>query len=52
MIPAGKTSAVIRVMLLPHAPPATNRTFTFTISNATGGPAISGATGVGTLLAN
>jgi Calx-beta domain len=50
-IPAGKTSAVIWVTVLPNSPPATARSFTFTISSATGGATISGASGTGTILA-
>jgi hypothetical protein len=49
-IPPGKTSAVVPVMVLPSAPPASSKTFTFKISNSTGAP-ISGATGTGTILA-
>jgi hypothetical protein len=47
----GKTSAVVKVMVLPKNPQSINKTFTFTISNATGGATISGATGTGTILA-
>jgi hypothetical protein len=51
IITAGHTSAVIKVLTLPSAPPGSDLNFTLTISNATGGPAISGATGVGTIMA-
>ncbi len=51
-IPAGKTSAVIPVTLLGTAPPGSNKTFTFTISNASGGTTIYTATGTGTVLAH
>ncbi len=50
-IPAGKTSVVIRVTLLAKLPPANDKTFTLTISNPTGGPTISRATGIGTVMA-
>jgi hypothetical protein len=51
-IPAGKTSAVIIVTVLPNAPPGSNKTFTLTISNASGGLTISRPTGTGTILAS
>jgi len=51
-IAAGKTSAVITVTLLADAPPSANRTFTFTISNASGGTTIYTATGTGTVLSS
>lgn len=51
-IAAGKTSAVIAVTLLANAPPSANRTFTFTISNASGGVTIYTATGTGTVLSS
>jgi hypothetical protein len=47
----GKTSAVIKVMVLPNSPPGSDKTFTLTISNATGGATISASTGTGTILA-
>jgi chitinase len=50
-IPAGQTSTVVPVHLLPNAPPTSNKTFTLTISSATGGPTISRAIGTGTILA-
>ena len=50
-IPAGQTSAVVQVQLLAHAPPVSNKSFTITISNPTGGPTISSATGTGTIMA-
>lgn len=50
-IVAGKTSYVVTVLVLPNTPPTSNKTFTLTISNAKGGPTISGATGTGTILA-
>ncbi len=50
-IPAGQTSAVILVDLLPNRPPSSNRTFIVTISGASAGITISGATGTGTVLA-
>ncbi len=50
-IASGQTSAVIEVFLLPNRAPASDKTFSFTISNAMGGPTIHGATGTGTLLA-
>jgi hypothetical protein len=50
-IAAGSTSAVIPVTLLANAPPSTSRTFTFTISGASGGVTIYTATGTGTVLA-
>jgi hypothetical protein len=49
-VPAGQTSAVIQVTVLPNSPPATPRTFNFAISNASGGATISRATGSGTIL--
>jgi hypothetical protein len=51
-IPAGKTSVIIVVTVLPNSPPSTSRTFTLTISNASGGGglAISRPTGTGTIL--
>ncbi len=51
-IAAGKTSFVIKVVLLPNAPPNNNKTFTVTISNASGGLTISHATGTGTVLSS
>jgi hypothetical protein len=53
-IPAGKTSAIIPITLLPNSPPGTNRSFTLTISNASGGSGllISRPTGTGTILAS
>ena len=51
-IPAGATSVVIQISLLANAPPSTNKTFTLTISNASGGLAIARATGTGTVLAS
>jgi Calx-beta domain-containing protein len=50
-IAAGSTSAVIPVTLLANAPPSASRTFTFTISGASGGVTIYTATGTGTVLA-
>ncbi len=49
-IAAGATSAVIPVTLLAKAPPSASRTFTFTISNASGGVTIFTASGTGTVL--
>jgi hypothetical protein len=49
-IPAGKTSFVIHVILLLNSPPLTDKTFTVTISNASGGLTIADATGTGTVL--
>ena len=49
-IPAGQTSAVIKVDVLPNAPPSTNKTFSLTISGASGAM-ISNAGGTGTILA-
>ena len=51
-IPAGNTSAIITVNLSPNAPPSSNKTFTLTISNASGGLTIERATGTGTVLAS
>jgi hypothetical protein len=51
-IPAGATSYIITVNLLPHSPPSSNKTFTLTISNASGGLTIARATGTGTVLAS
>jgi hypothetical protein len=51
-IAAGATSAVIPVTLLANAPPSANRSFTFTISNASGGVTIYTATGTGTVLSS
>ena len=51
-ITAGATSAVISVTLLSNSPPSSNRTFTFTISNASGGVTIFTATGTGTVLSS
>jgi Calx-beta domain len=51
-IAAGKTSAIIVVTVLANSPPASNRTFTLTISNASGGLTISRPTGTGTILAS
>ena len=50
-VPAGATSVIIAVTVLPGAPPSTNKTFTFTISGASGGHAIGRASGIGTVLA-
>jgi hypothetical protein len=50
-IAAGSTSAVISVSLLADSPPSVNRTFTFTISDASGGVPIYTPTGTGTVLA-
>ena len=50
-IAAGKSSAVIKVFLMPQSPPSSALTFTLTISNASGGITISGATGTGTVMA-
>jgi len=49
---AGATSALIEVMTLPQAAPASNLTFTLTISNDSGGLTILRATGTGTLLSS
>ena len=51
-IPAGSTSVAIPVNVLPNSPPLTSKTFTFTISGASGGLFISHATGTGTLLSS
>lgn len=51
-IPVGATSAIITVNLLPNAPPSSNKAFTLTISNASGGLTIARATGTGTVLAS
>ena len=51
-IAAGKTSFVIHIILLPNAPPATSKSFTVTISNASGGLVIGNATGTGTVLSS
>jgi hypothetical protein len=51
-IPAGATSVVIPVSVLPAAAPAANLTFTMTISNVSGGLATGIATGTGTLLSS
>jgi Calx-beta domain len=51
-IAAGTTSAVIPVTLLANSPPSASRTFTLTISNASGGITISRATATGTVLAS
>jgi hypothetical protein len=51
-IPAGKTSFVIHVILLPNSPPVSSKTFTVTISNASGGLIIGNATGTGTVLSS
>jgi len=51
-IAAGATSAVIPVTLLANAPPSANRTFRFTISNASGGVTIYTASGTGTVLSS
>jgi hypothetical protein len=51
-IPAGQTSIVIVVNLLPNAPPTSSKTFTFTISNASGGLTIARASGKGTVLSS
>jgi hypothetical protein len=50
-IPAHKSSAIIIVTVLPNAPPGSNKTFTLTISNASGGLTISRPIGTGTILA-
>ncbi len=50
-IAAGHTSAVIPVTVLANSPPVSDKTFTLTISNATGGPTIFSATGTGTIMA-
>ena len=50
-IPAGNTSFLISVRLLPQATPPSSRTFTLTIGNPTGGATINRATGTGTVLA-
>jgi hypothetical protein len=50
-IAAGSTSAVIPVTLLANTHPSADRTFKFTISNASGGVTIYTATGTGTVLA-
>jgi hypothetical protein len=54
-IPAGATSVIIPITILPNTPPASAKDFTLTISNASGGGSglmISGATGTGTILAS
>jgi len=51
-IPAGKTSFVIHVILLPNSPPISDKTFTVAISNASGGLTIASATGTGTVLSS
>jgi hypothetical protein len=51
-IPAGQTSVVIPVTLLAHAPPTSSKTFTFTISNASGSLTIARASGKGTVLSS
>jgi hypothetical protein len=51
-IKATKTSVVIKVQLLNNPPPGSNKTFTFTISNASGGLTIGRATGTGTVLSS
>ncbi len=51
-VPAGATSLVIPVSVMPNSPPLTSKTFTFTISGASGGVFISGATGTGTILSS
>jgi hypothetical protein len=51
-IPAGKTSFVIHITLLPNSPPLTSKTFTITISNASGGLIIGNQTGTGTVLSS
>jgi len=48
----GETWCIITVNLLSHAPPSSNKTFTLTISNASGGLTIARATGTGTVLAS
>ncbi len=52
-IPAGQTNALINVTMLPQAPPPSSRTFTLTISNASGPATIApgNAAGTGTVLA-
>jgi chitinase len=50
-IPAGSNSTIVYVNWLGQAPPASNKSFSLTISNATGGPTIARATGTGTILA-
>ncbi len=51
-IPAGKTSFVIHVVLLPHSPPGSDKTFKVTISGASGGLTIATAVGTGTILSS
>ncbi len=51
-IAAGATSAVIPVTLLANPAPSANRTFTFTISGASGGVTIFTASGTGTVLSH
>jgi hypothetical protein len=51
-IAVGATSALITVMTLPEAAPASNRTFTLTISNDSAGLTILRATGTGTILSS
>jgi hypothetical protein len=50
-IGAGKSSVVIKVMLMPQAPPGSSLQFTLNISGASGGLTISGPTGTGTVMA-
>ncbi len=50
-ISAGQTSAVIKVTILPEAPPGSSRSFTLKISNASGQLTIARNTGTGTVLA-
>ncbi len=51
-VPAGASSVVIPVYLLPASPPGSSLYFTFTISNPSSGIAIGLATGNGTLLSS
>jgi hypothetical protein len=51
-IPAGKSSVTIAILLEPNAAPLTPKTFTFTISNASGGLTVGRATGTGTVMAS
>jgi hypothetical protein len=52
VIPAGSTSATIKVAILPEAAPTSNRTFTMTISNDSAGLTIQRASGTGTILSS
>ena len=49
-IPAGQTSAVVAVTIEPDPPPGISKTFSLTISGATGGATISSAVGTGSIL--